>query len=181
MKRIIVLFVMIIAVSSNSHAQIEKGYWLTGGSASYNKSKSKVRPETDRLINMDINAGHFFIDKFAAGVRLGLVSEKSVVAITTKHSAYGGGPFIRYYFLPAGQMINFLVDSDVQFGWSTLNGKTQQGHEIKYSIGGGPVLFLNDVIGVEFLGRYVHIGYSTDNEKINNIHLSLGLQIYLTQ
>jgi hypothetical protein len=181
MKSITLLAILLFISTNIVNAQVEKGYWLTGGSASYDKTTSSVQDKTDRVINLDVDAGYFFIDKLAAGLRLGLTNEKAVITTTSKQAVYGGGPFVRYYFLPNGQRFNFLVDGDVQFRWANLNGTKLDGHRTIYGIGGGPVLFLNDVVAVELLGHYSHSSFTNTTEVLNNIRISLGLQIHLTQ
>ncbi len=72
MKKSILLFFIAFIFYNNADSQITKGNWLVGGNASFLFTNSNTGGINSKVNKIDIapDIGYFFIDKFAAGVRL---------------------------------------------------------------------------------------------------------------
>src|SRR5687767_7742027 len=104
-----VLFAAFLLVSSNAiFAQVNKGQWLAGGSIGFESQKQGDAKAT--MFNFSPNAGYFFIDKFAGGLRVDFTSRK-VDGADDADSYFTAAPFLRYYFLDAAQKVNVFADA----------------------------------------------------------------------
>jgi hypothetical protein len=185
MKRIIVLFVMIIAVSSNSHAQIEKGYWLAGGSASINHLSYKDRDEKQLQIKLSPRVGYFLIDNLAGGINVnwsGLYRKLPGSTKKDKITELTVGPFARYYLMQVGRPFNVFVDGSVAFG-SITNNNFPDISETNYSLIAGPEFYFNSSVGLE-----ISFGYQITRtrqpqvtETSNSTFLNIGFLIHLAK
>ena len=183
MKRVS-LFVIAVILTSVIHAQIEKKTWMIGGNGSFRKWKSTGSfGGTGSVMNVNVNVGHFFIDKLVAGARLnyGMARNNTAGTPTTSQSTYGGGPFARYYFFPDNQPFNLVVDADIRWKTSNLNGKRVKGSTTEYSFNAGPVLFFNPSVGLELLVGYSHWSNSSNKITESSINVSIGLHAYLVK
>src|SRR4051812_2434681 len=90
----------LVAVSSLvASAQTGKGQWLVGGNASFNHSK--VDETKTSQITFSPNAGYFFINNLAGGLRLNLQSttnKASGEGVDYKQTSTSTSiaPFVRY-------------------------------------------------------------------------------------
>jgi hypothetical protein len=177
-----VLFAAFLLVSSHSmFAQINQGQWLVGGSAGFNSSKhgdSDAGKETD--IWVAPNVGYFLIDKLAAGLDLSFSSNK-VKSADDANSTFSLAPFVRYYFLDAGEKVN--VFADAHYGFGSTGGDDKVSFN-EFQIKAGPAIFLTPNTALEFAlyyksqgGDYWKIG--AEDERNNNFGLSIGFQIHL--
>jgi hypothetical protein len=88
----------------------------------------------------------------------------------------GIGPFARYYMLDPRSKINIVTDARIAFYGTSTN---LSGHRQKYraySAATGPVLFLNQSIGIELLMGYS--GSKDDATTRNGFRTSLGVQAH---
>ncbi|MBS1736192.1 MAG: hypothetical protein JSS98_06230 [Bacteroidetes bacterium] len=192
------LFSFILALSISANGQLDKNYWLVGGSGSfysYNDDFTTTGQPTvsGKLtdINLSANVGYFFFDKFAAGVRPGFYSIKTRIPYTQGGAQTHGtiiyvGPFIRYYLLNKEKQFNILVDGAYQFG-SHLQGISDRDKGVirNASIMTGPVLFFNNSVGIELLVGYLYQKKTLDNPQSGfssekkGFNISIGFQIHL--
>lgn len=174
MKKMIIL-VLTVLMFTESYSQITKGNWLLSGSASISSLKSSSAAsiqfkQTD--IQISAGVGHFFFDKFAAGIRPSLSYGSNTIANSS--TVFSVGPFVRYYFLKPENIINVVSDASYSYGRISGGQKLNS-----FSLFAGPVLYFNESVGLEFL-----IGYSTTkiigfNGSNNKMQFSIGFQFHL--
>ncbi|MBO9203427.1 MULTISPECIES: outer membrane beta-barrel protein [Niastella] len=175
-----------LLVSSNAiFAQVNKGQWLAGGSAAFNAGKRGDDKQTDITIAPD--AGYFFIDQFAAGLRpeFGYTKTKTKSGTSTNTgstTSFSLAPFVRYYFMPSGKMLNIFADASYGFGSSKEKGEESISGNY-YQIKAGPAVFLTPNTALEFALYYKSYGgdayENTAGDRYNNFGLSVGFQIHL--
>jgi hypothetical protein len=198
--KIKLLFVALVIFTVSANCQLDKKYWLLGGTGNFYTYKETytdtrqppiVGPATITgnvtEINLNTNIGYFIIDKLAIGLRPGISSIKShgtnSASIGTKSMAFFIGPFARYYLLNKNRQFNILLDGSYQLGsYSTFAGN---GVVKNTSVGTGVEIFFNSSIGVELLLSYLHSSRSIndaqagfENER-SGLNISIGFQIHL--
>lgn len=173
----ITLFAFFLLVSFSASSQVAKRNWLFGGNAAFSsvKSSSTLGQNKQRNIEVNGNAGYFFADKFAAGIRSGGGWNKG--AGTTSVTVYTVGPFLRYYFLPVDSKVNVFAEGSYAYG--TEKSKFQTAHSNKYAFLCGPVYFLNSAVGLEFSIGYSIQKYGSSNGKTNIFQTGIGFQFHL--
>jgi hypothetical protein len=72
-----------------------------------------------------------------------------------------------------------LIDADIRWEASVLNGKKIDGNSTRYSFNTGAVLFFNTSIGLELLAGYSHLSYSKSNVSQRSFDISLSLHAHL--
>src|SRR5687767_7520560 len=131
-----VLIAACLLVSSNAiFAQVNKGQWLAGGNISFESQKQGDAKATS--FNFSPDAGYFFIDNFAGGIRLDFSSYK-VKDADDATTSFGLAPFVRYYFLPAAQKVNVFADASFGFGSA---GTADKESFNEFAIMAGPAVF----------------------------------------
>ncbi|HEX6426576.1 MAG TPA: outer membrane beta-barrel protein [Niastella sp.] len=179
-----VLTAAFLLVSSNAiFAQVNQGQWLAGGSVGFNHSSQGDSKQTDIMVSPDL--GYFFINQFAAGLRpeFGYTKTKTKVGSTTSTgsaTAFSIAPFLRYYFMPSGDL-NVFADASYGFGSSKVKGGTSVSGNY-YQIKAGPALFLSPNTALEFALYYRSWGgdaYEVNGDRNNNFGLSIGFQVHL--
>ncbi|WP_205510903.1 outer membrane beta-barrel protein [Longitalea arenae] len=173
-----VLFAAFLLVSSNAiFAQVNKGQWLVGGTAGFNSFKQGDSKSTSVWISP--NAGYFFIDKLAGGLRVNFNSDKAKGA-DDAYTSFGVAPFLRYYFLDAAQKVNVFADASYGFDKAGTDDKASGNN---FSIMAGPAVFLTPNTALEFALYYKSYGgdlyENLDGDRENNFGLSIGFQIHL--
>jgi hypothetical protein len=152
-------------------AQTEKGNGLIGGNLEVNTS------EDNSAIIITPMAGYFFADNFAAGANLNIDYQKTG---DNKVTAFGIGPFARYYF--ASGLIRPLVHVNLNFtsakykmptGSNTFTGT-------EYFLGGGAAAFLNRNVALETLIGYNHAAIE-NQDGTGGLNLKIGFQVYLSR
>src|SRR5688572_18221457 len=95
-----VFFAALLLVSAQGlFAQINQGQWLVGGSAGFESGKYGDSDESKYTsVHFNPNAGYFFINNLAGGLRLNLTSLK-YKEDDDASSSFSLAPFVRYYFL----------------------------------------------------------------------------------
>jgi hypothetical protein len=89
------------------------------------------------------------------------------------------GPFVRYYFLDAENIVNLFAESGYAYGSITGKGQGEGQHLNTFAFLGGTVVYFNSSVGLEFL-----IAYSTTKAlgfpgADNEIKLGIDFQIHL--
>lgn len=170
MKKIILAAVLIISANA-AFSQVMKGQWLIGGSA--NIASQKVGGETFTNISFNPNAGYFFMDKFAGGLRVNLASA------TGGFSSFTAQPFLRYYFLPAVQKVNVFADAGFGFGSTKPGDGASSVSSNAFTIMAGPAIFLNQHTALEIAPYYTSIGGDGGGSRTSQFGLNIGFQIHL--
>src|SRR5215213_733735 len=120
MKKFFMVAVATILMQTG-FSQINKGQWLVGGNAGF--SSSKIGDFKTSTIEFAPDAGYFFIDNFAGGLRVSVQSIKiKLDAEDATSSSTSIAPFVRYYFLPASQKVNVFADASYGFGSTKEEG-----------------------------------------------------------
>lgn len=174
MKHIFLLAILLLGLNS-LQAQITKRNWLVGGDANLSTSKSKFSNgnESDRATQFLIspNAGYFFADKFAGGLKGSIGFTK--LEGESINTGFNIGPFIRYYFLDIENRTNLFSEVSYAYGDSGTGLSSNS-----YSIKAGPAIFLNSSVAIEITLAYNYAKNSSQTSN-NQIIAGVGLQIHL--
>lgn len=197
MIRLMFLF-MAISIVKSTEGQIEKRNWLVGGTGLFNSNAytndlgNKSWKESN--IQFQPNIGYFFADRVAGGIKLNLAFSRVKVVSENynlqKNNSYGIGPFVRYYILKNEGRLNFLIEGSYQYqlergGIVQSDDNTpapvpiSQSGKNTFAVAGGPVIFFNTTVGLEFLAGYSFTDYVQNKGNIKNFYMGMGLQIYL--
>lgn len=176
MKRYL-LSVTLTFFSVLSHGQITKGNWLVGGTGSVLRQQESLLSSDVNITRVQISPdiGYFLIDKFSAGLKPSLdYIRTNTDGRTGETTLFSLGPFVRYYFLPADNMVNVFAETSYQYS-SSSNGSRSN----IYHISAGPVLYFNTSVGLEFTINYDigHFNGSVTSSK--TFSLGVGFQIHL--
>lgn len=181
-------------LSHAASAQIQKGSFRIGGTASY----SNFTYENDYAFNqltISPSVAYFVIDRLSLGMTVPIsFSSGSSSSYNYSTSSYRIGPDVRYYF-PFGDWAIFpelsysfgktVSDSDFQDG---MGDPLSSRSEVKYrsfTPGFGITYFINRNVGIEGITRYTFNNESVVNpfsmveDKV--LTFSIGFQIYLNR
>jgi hypothetical protein len=179
MKKLLIAFSMVVTVSTVS-AQINKGQWLVGGNAAFTSSKNGDYKTS--AFQFSPNAGYFFINNLAGGLRLSVNSEKEKfddekATSTTTTIA----PFLRYYFLPATQKVNVFADASYSFGSEKYDdGSDDEKVNVNgFTISAGPAIFLTPNTALEFTLGYNSTKVEDVDDATGTFLFGVGFQIHL--
>ncbi|HEY0676923.1 MAG TPA: hypothetical protein VGD17_01510, partial [Chitinophagaceae bacterium] len=95
MKKVLMVALATILIQTG-FSQINQGQWLVGGNVNF--TSSKYREAKSNVFEFSPNAGYFFIDNFAGGLRLEIVTskEEDQFGDEDKATAFLASPFLRY-------------------------------------------------------------------------------------
>lgn len=177
MKKVFIAALLLI-VAHAGFSQIYKGQWLVGGNGGFETGKfgdSDASKYTS--FTFSPNAGYFFINNFAGGVRLSLESTKFKNEDDAT-SSFLFAPFVRYYFLPAAEKVNIFADAGFGVG-SIKSGKSESFNQ--YSIMAGPAVFLSPNTALEFALQYRSMGGDAfgGDDRQSAFGLNIGFQVHL--
>lgn len=175
------MFLTVTVSTVFSQANINKGDWMLGGTAGFNSSKMEnVDESKTTTFNISPDAGYFFINQFAGGVRFQFTSEKVKGEDAT--SSVLAAPFLRYYFLPSTKKANVFLDASYGFGSIKYNpgtGSVTDGLN-QFGFTGGVAVFLTPATALEFGLGYTSVGGDAiGDNRVNNIGFNIGFQIHL--
>jgi hypothetical protein len=190
--RYISSFLILSVFFSNVQAQLSKGTWLLGGTASLsatrNSYSSTVINSTWDEVNIKIlpSIGYFLADKFSVGFRPGYTKIKAETAGpgggNTNENRLDFGLFTRYYFINADKSFNVLSDVGYQYGtyWFTPTKGTRH----NFSASAGIAAFFNTSVAVEMLiGYYIQTEKRRDPEnaliEYRGLQMSIGFLFHL--
>lgn len=171
------LFTLFLTLISN--AQITKGNWMVGGDANFTNSEiindDKIIA-TGNFIRINPNIGYFFIDKLTAGLNLNFYYNFNA---ENSNYGYGGGPFLRYYFLKPEKTYNIFGEVNYNYLISQ-NGESTSSNAYNYKFKVGTVIYFNSSVGLELALNYLS-EKATLNSTNNYFIVSLGFQIHLSK
>ena len=150
--RNLLIFILLLFISKQGSAQIERKTLILGGNASMIASTSG-----NSFFNINPGAAVFINDKMCIGASTSLM-------FFNEDFYWGAAPFTRYYFTPKKAQSIFASGS---IGFSNLNSNI-----VGLSTGVGNVWFINKNVGFE-----TELIGSTDFEDFS-VGMYLGLQIY---
>ncbi len=180
MIRIPLVVLMLFAVTT-SNSQISKDNWMLGGIVSYASTKYNSTnfgdPHTSYNWQIKPNIGYFFVDKLAAGLRAN-ISKVGDRDRGQSYTDFNVGPYVRYYLLKADKLVNILTEAGYAFGFEkgSMPGTTSKN---AFSFSAGPVMYFNNVVGLEMLLSYSTYKFSKFAGSNNSIMLGVGLQVHL--
>ena len=198
--RQLTILLFAISAATYSNGQITKHNWLVGGSGFFNSTTYTndlgYRTSKENSVQLFPNIGYFFADKFAGGLKLIFSTSNNRIISNGagynlgKYNTYGFGPFFRYYILQAHKQFNILIDGSYQYsierGGGVSSGDSTplpvpitQYTKNTFSIAGGPVIYFNTIVGLEFLIGYTTSEYVQNNGSSKKLQFGLGFQIHL--
>ena len=179
MKQLIfILLLSCIAITVNS--QITKSNWLIGGSASLSSLKSSKTAavqfrQTHVLGTAQI--GYFVKDKFVVGIGPSCSFSSNHAGAT--NLIIGIGPFSRYYFLHTDNVFNLFAEGSYSYGINTGKGQGPAQKSNTFSISGGPVLYFNTSVGLEFIFAYSTTKVVDFTGSNNEMKIGIGFKFHL--
>jgi hypothetical protein len=191
MKHFFAVFSFLLC-SNVSNSQIVKKNWLIGGNGSFSQSSNfigAINEYKSTVIALSPNFGYFLVDKLAVGTRISAsfikndpVSTSGVTgAVRGKTQFVSLGPFTRYYFLNSNNRTNLFIEGLYQYQLRrdvVADSESKEPANV-FSLSCGPVVFLNNVIGIEFAFGYSSIKYRNSSLRSNTFQTAIGLQIHL--
>lgn len=188
-------FLVFVLFSLPTFAQLEKGTWMLGGTASlrafeetYTSNDFKA---VENKLNFKIapNIGYFITNKFNIGLRTAYESSQTyfVVNTPTRLHNIAIGPFARYYLLNIEKPFNILIDAGYQLGYSWWvppvdnTGYYNNSKSNNFEISIGPVVFLTENVALELSLGYIYQNstrkdYSTTINK--GFNTGVGIQFH---
>lgn len=181
MRKLILATLFVGSVSAAfSQGNIKKGDWMLGGDAGFTSQKQGDYKTTS--FNLAPDAGYFFIDNFAGGLKASISSSKETYNSTdVKNSGYELAPFVRYYFLPASQKVNLFADASFGFGQNkyTSGGVDTKSNFTNLGIKAGPAIFLTPATALELALGYNSTKVKDAEDRSNQFGVSVGFQIHI--
>lgn len=180
MKKTILLFFIASIFFNKANSQITKDNWMVGGNATFsNLQSSSTASAQFKITNYQINplVGYFLEDKFAIGISPSFTH--SIVKPGNNTTTLSIGPFARYYFLNPENIFNLFAEGDYAYGSISGKGQGKGQHLNTFSFSGGPVIYFNTSVGLEFIIAYSStkvVGFSGNNRKLQ---FGIGFQIHL--
>lgn len=172
MKKIISAIVL-AAFFYSANAQTEQGDWMVGGSFNLNTSDNNTQ------IGFHPGAGIFAADNLAIGGNISLSYTKSG---NNKYTAFGIGPFVRYYFTTATQTVRPILHGAFNY-LSTKNkignvSSTNTG--TNFFIGGGAAAFISNSVSIDALMGYDRTKYKNFSGS-GGFAFNIGFQVYINK
>jgi hypothetical protein len=180
MKKIIMILVVCILLSLTAHSQITKGNWMVGGDASFSLDYTRyeyneIAPSHGFRGLISPGVGYFLTDKLAMGLKADFnVNRFHNGSPVETYLALSTGPFLRYYFLPAENIINIF--GGVAYEHSFRLPYTPPANT--YSVFAGPTFFFNSSVAAELLTGLDYIKQQ-GSETTLSFKVNIGVQIYL--
>ena len=171
MKKIIVGFLAVMAMTTTLHAQTEKGDWMVGGniaiSTATNNSEFAIQPM----------GGYFVANNFVIGASVVLDFQKTG---DTKYSVVSAGPFARYYINIKNSNFKPFFHAEYDLGnqvTTTPIAKTNNTTG-KFLLGAGGAFFINQNVALEAIAGYAHTKVQGSPVE-NGFFFRLGFQVHL--
>ena len=89
------LMILLVTISCNMQAQIQKGNFLAGGTLSFRSTDYTADNSKTSAWNLTPGGGYFILDKLALGARITFTYNSND---GDNYTDLLGGPFARYYF-----------------------------------------------------------------------------------
>jgi hypothetical protein len=173
------LFVGSVSVAF-AQGNINKGDWMLGGDAGF--TSQKQGDYKTNSFSLSPNAGYFFINNFAGGLRASVSSSKETYSSEeTKNTGFELAPFVRYYFLPASQKVNLFADASFGFGQNkyTSGNVESKTNFTNLGIKAGPAIFITPATALEIALGFNSTKVKDVDDRENKFGISVGFQIHI--
>lgn len=181
MKKILLATLFVTSIGTAfSQGNINKGDWMLGGNAGFTSQKQGDYKTTS--FNLSPDAGYFFINNFAGGLKAVISSSKTEYSSAeSKTSGYEVAPFVRYYFLPASQKVNLFADASFGFGQNKYdNGLTEsKSNFTSLGVKAGPAIFITPATALEIALGYNSTKVKNVDNRENQFGITFGFQIHI--
>lgn len=181
MKKTITILWICILLSLTAHSQITKGNWMVGGDASFSLNYThyeynEILPTHGFRGLISPGVGYFVIDKLAIGLKadLNLQPFTNVSGKKETDISLNTGPFIRYYFLPADNIINIFGGAAYEHFFHNYANPANT-----YSVFAGPTFFFNSSVAAELLAQLDYFKMQGSEGRTISFKMNVGFQIYL--
>jgi hypothetical protein len=164
---------LLFGLIGSLNAQVMKNDWLMGGGIKF--ASNKVAEIKTSMFEFSPNVGYFLANNFAGGLRASINSVK--LEDEDAISSTLVSPFLRYYFLPGGNKVNFMLDGSFGFGSTSALGVSQS--QTGFGFSAGPAIFLNKHTALEFTLGYNSLKGKDDPDRSNTFTVGVGFQIHL--
>lgn len=171
----IFLALFLFCIYSVSNAQITQGNILAGGAVSFTSQKYSGAGGSTNVLHIMPDAGYFFADKIAGGIRASFTDYSDAV---DSYRDLLIGPFARYYFLPVAQKTNIFLEGSFAAGIQKYDGFDAESKS-QFGFSAGPAFFLNPHVAVEATLNWSSLKYKDDNGRFNTFGLAIGFQVHL--
>lgn len=169
MKKYLILCCSAILATCTLKAQTEQADWMVGGNFELNTTSNTT-------VSLTPTAGYFFLNNLAAGGTLNFLYSK---VGDDKTTAFGFGPFVRYYF--GKNNLKPFAHTEYLFTSYKLEGpgfsSTTNGGD--FFIGPGLAAFVNENVAIETLVGYANSNYSGSTSD-GGVAIRIGFQVYLS-
>ena len=161
--------------------KLPKGIGWWGGDVSFSYTKSETESVGDFQnfsLNISPNAGHFFWNKLALGIRTDYTFSTTWDdrSSNSESNRLAVSPFLRYYFLDVEKIYNVFAESSYNFEtfFGDYDGK-------EFSLKAGLAIFLNQSVAFEISLNYLNLDAENQNGFIgrNTLLLGFGIQVHL--
>jgi hypothetical protein len=181
MKKVLFATLLVGSVSAAfSQANINKGDWMLGGNAGFTHQKNGGYKTNS--FNLSPNAGYFFINNFAGGLRASVSGSKTEYnSADSKNSGFELAPFVRYYFLPASQKVNLFADASFGFGQNKyeISNNESKTNFTNLGIKAGPAIFITPATALEIALGFNSTKVKDVDDRENQFGVSFGFQIHI--
>jgi hypothetical protein len=182
MKKFLFATLFVGSVSAAfSQGNINKGDWMLGGDAGFASQKQGDYKTT--TFNLSPDAGYFFINNFAGGLRANISSSKSNFGSSSdvKNTGFELAPFVRYYFLPSTQKVNLFADASFGFGQSKYESGSidEKSNFTTLGIKAGPAIFITPATALEIALGYNSTKVKDYDDRENVFGVTVGFQIHI--
>lgn len=168
MKKLLFSVLLLTTTVAALQAQTTKGDWMVGGNFRLNTSGNTE-------ISLTPNAGLFVIKNLAFGGNVNFNYSKDGI---TKTTAFGIGPYVRYYFGSAN--IRPILHGNFNFLSSKvkINNVSSTNNGTNFFLGGGGAIFISEHASLDILAGYDHTDYNS-LDGTGGFALNIGFQVYL--
>jgi hypothetical protein len=171
MKKLALIFWMVMTACSAVKAQTDRGDWMVGGNMIIKT------PKNNSLFALQPSAGYFFANNFAAGALFNISFEKTGDQKTNEQSA---GPFARYYFNLKNPAFKPFLHAEWNIGnkVTTLPSSKTTNTTSNFLLGAGGAFFINSNVALEAVAGFTHSKVQSQDPE-NGFLFRIGFQVHL--
>ena len=166
------IFVFFFLIATSVYSQTSSGNMMVGGGLEFN-SRSHQFDNVNNFSGLTLSPsfGYFLRDNLAVGASLDLSSSRrGTGAGKTVYTAFGFGPFVRYYKFTSNENFAFFGNAAVAFSTNKTDppaGGVIRGNAISFAVSPGAAYFFNEHWAMEISLALFSIT-SSDPDTANN-------------